>query len=137
METGSSHTPPSRSRPERSGIRILLVDDETTVRQFGGQYLRDSGHYVETADDGEQALQRFKDDKWDLVITDRVMPKLSGDGLAKAIRKLDATIPIILITAFADRSSGSEAENAPFAMILRKPFTRETLTAAVSSCLLT
>lgn len=68
-----------------------------------------------------------------MIITDRVMPKLDGDGLAKAIKAINPTVPIILVTAFADRPPDPEGGESPFDMIIRKPLKHETIRAAISS----
>ena len=115
---------------DKKKLRLLLVDDEPTVRGVIREWLEEDGYYVETADDGIQGLERFKDGAWDLVITDRVMPSLDGDGLARAIKELNPTVPIILVTAFADRPDRGES---PFDMIIRKPLNHETIRAAIAS----
>jgi CheY-like chemotaxis protein len=119
--------------PKKPRLNLLLVDDESTVRGVIAEYLQEDGHYVETAGDGLHALERFRARKWDLVITDRVMPRLDGDGLAKAIKQIDPTAPIILVTAYADRPPDPRGGGSPFDMIIRKPFTHETLRAAIAS----
>jgi CheY-like chemotaxis protein len=131
MRSGSSHSAPSDSAPERARLRILVVDDEWQVRQLMTAYLKEEGHYVISARDGQQALERFKASKWDLVITDSAMPKLSGDELAQAIKKLNIRMPIVLVTGFAD----SDHKRSPFDLVIRKPFTPETLRAAISRLL--
>lgn len=94
-------------------------------------YFTDDGHTVGTARDGEDGLQAFIHGEWDVVLTDRVMPHRSGDQLAAEIRKIDPSIPIILVTGFADLTSGA-AGKSPFASVVRKPFTRESLRAAIA-----
>ena len=115
---------------DKTKLRLLLVDDEFTVRGVIREWLEEDGHCVETADDGIQGLERFKDGAWDLVITDRVMPRLDGDGLARAIKEIDPLVPIILVTAFADRP---ERGPSPFDMIIRKPLNHDTMRAAIAS----
>lgn len=95
--------------------------------------LEGDGHYVETADDGLQALEKFNARTWDLVITDRVMPKLSGDGLAKAIKQILPTTPVILVTGSADNAPDVRGDGSPFDMVISKPFRHETIRAAVAS----
>jgi CheY-like chemotaxis protein len=115
-------------------LKILLVDDEPTVRDVLSEWLQDDGHSVQTAEDGMCGLEMFKTGAWDLIITDRVMPKLDGDAFAKAVKKLDQNVPIILITAFADRPPRVYAgRSSQFDMIIRKPFPHETLRAAIAA----
>ena len=135
MPAGSSEFPQQNRRDilPTPRLRLLLVDDESTVRGVIAEYLQEDGHYVETAGDGLHGLERFRAGTWDLVITDRVMPKLDGDGLANAIKRIDPKVPIILVTAFADRPPDVRGPGSPFDMIVRKPFTHETLRAAVAA----
>ena len=122
---------PQSTRPERR-LRILFVDDEFTVRRVVTEYLQDEGHLVTTAKDGLEALELFRSGSYDLVMTDRVMPRLSGDGLAAELKHLDPKIPVMLVTAFADRPPDPEKRGTPFNLVIRKPFTRETLRAAIA-----
>jgi len=121
----------AQTEPHRRKLRILLVDDEFTVLGVISEWLQEDGHHVETAGDGLHALERFRNGNWDMVITDRVMPKLDGDGLAHAIKRLNENIPIILVTAFADRPPDPSRGQSPFDMVVRKPITHDILRAAV------
>ena len=125
--------PEKRDGCAKPRLKLLLVDDESTVRGVISEWLQEDGHYVETAGDGLHGLERFRNGTWDLVITDRVMPKMDGDGLAEAIKRINPKVPIILVTAFADRPPDVRRGGSPFDMVIRKPFTHETLTAAVAS----
>jgi CheY-like chemotaxis protein len=129
--TSTSLAPESTRGKTR--LRLLLVDDEPTVRGVIVEQLQEDGYYVETACDGLHGLDRFMSGTWDVIITDRVMPRMDGDHLATAIKKINPNIPIILITAFADRSPDPSRPGSPFDMIIRKPFAREALRAAISS----
>jgi CheY-like chemotaxis protein len=114
-------------------LRILLADDEQGIRSVVGRCLEGDGHYVETADDGDQALEKFKARTWDLVITDRVMPKLGGDCLAQAIKRIHPTTPVILVTGFAGNAPDVRGDGSPFDMVISKPFRHETIRAAIAS----
>jgi CheY-like chemotaxis protein len=67
----------------------------------------------------------------DLVITDLIMPKLGGDGLAKVIKQIDPTMPLILLTGYVDRPV--DGERSPFDMVISKPFRYDTIHAAIAS----
>ena len=114
-------------------VRVLLVDDEEGIRSVVSRFLEGDGHYVETADDGVQALKKFHTGKWDLVITDRIMPKLNGEGLAKVIKQIDPNIPVILITGAVDRAPNLRGDGSPFDRIISKPFKYDTIRAAIAS----
>ena len=121
---------PALREPVQS-LRILVVDDEPSILEVLAMYFEDEGHVVGTACDGEDGLRAFLDGQWDLVITDRVMPHRTGDQLAAEIREINPSIPIILVTGFADQKSGVKGES-PFDSVVRKPFTRSTLQAAIA-----
>jgi len=112
-------------------LRILVADDELGVRDVLRRYLEADGHSVETASNGEDALACYKCGKWDLVLTDRVMPRMSGDELAEAIKEIDAGMPIILVTAYADWAPAAFSTRSPYDLLVRKPFNREIIQAAV------
>lgn len=82
--------------------RILLVDDDADVRSTLKLLLNMEHHAVTEARDGQEALEAFTSEKFDLVITDYVMPKLYGDQLALEIKKQAPSLPVIMITANAD-----------------------------------
>lgn len=112
-------------------MRILVVDDEPTILEVVTLHLEDEGHEVHTAADGVEGLERFVGETWDLVLTDWVMPRMKGDELAEAIKRINPRMPVVLVTGFADRLPSSGRQNSPFDLIVRKPFTRETLKAAL------
>ena len=111
----------------------MLVDDEEGIRTVVRKYLEDDGHYVETAGDGVEALKKFKAANWNLVITDLIMPKLGGDDLAKLIKQIDPTIPLILLTGHVDYAADVRGERLPFDMVISKPFKYDTIHAAIAS----
>jgi DNA-binding response OmpR family regulator len=82
---------------------ILVVEDESRMREFIGLYLRKEGYNVVEAENGEVALEKFREFEIDLVVLDIMMPKLGGFEVCKSIRE-DSNIPIIILTAI-------EAEN--------------------------
>jgi CheY-like chemotaxis protein len=119
---------PAPTRP----LRILVVDDEPSICEVLSIYFMEDGHDVSTAGDGVEALEMFRAEKWDIVVTDRVMPRMTGDQLAREIRRLAPTTPIILVTGFADVHT-HEGEAPLFNRVIRKPFTREILREAISA----
>ena len=80
----------------RSGIRILLVDDDLYVRKLNAGVLIRSGYIVETADDGADAWRALNEQIYDLVITDNKMPRVTGLELIKKLRSVDRKMPVIL-----------------------------------------
>ncbi len=110
-----------------SAPHILVVDDEPAIRNVMALFLESSGYEVETAENASDALQKFPKQSWAAIITDRMMPGMSGDELAASIRSMDAKIPIILVSGqLFDRKEGFA-----FDAVLPKPFTAPALFAAV------
>lgn len=90
--------------------RILMVDDDPFVREMVGFILQSSGYIVETAENGLDALEKYKTDPTHLIITDMNMPEMDGLTLIQEIRKTDPDIAIILMTGNDD--AGSSATGA-------------------------
>ena len=78
---------------------VLLVDDELAVRKGVRDFLMAESFAVRTARDGEDALKKFSDARPDLVLLDVMMPKLNGFRTCEEIRQMDATVPVIFLTA--------------------------------------
>jgi DNA-binding NtrC family response regulator len=114
-------------------LRVLLVDDDAGIRSVVGRWLQGDGHYVETADDGLQGRERFKAGTWDVVITDRIMPRLNGDELGTAIKEINPAIPVILLTGSPDHPPVVPGDGSPFDIIVSKPFKYETIRTAIAS----
>jgi OmpR family response regulator RpaB len=90
--------------------KVLVVDDEASIRRILETRLSMIGYYVVTAANGEEALLRFKEEAPNLVLLDVMMPKLDGYGVCREIRK-ESDVPIIILTALgdlADRITGLE-----------------------------
>lgn len=84
----------------QSGLRILVVDDEPLVREVTAEYLLGDGNDVETASNGVEALEMVSTGAFDLIITDRAMPEMSGDQLATAIKRQAPGARVIMLTGF-------------------------------------
>jgi CheY-like chemotaxis protein len=104
--------------------RILLVDDQPSVREAIGFLLRLDGYAVIEAIDGGVAWDIFMQERFDLVITDLEMPNMNGTELAARIKQVSPNQPIVIITAYAERLR--EAHH-PVDAILDKPFQLEDL----------
>ncbi len=81
-------------------LAILVVDDEPDVREFISAMLTEDGHRVQLAKDGIEGLRVFREGTFDLVLTDKAMPNMSGDQMAAAIKELTPGTPVILLTGF-------------------------------------
>lgn len=118
--------------PALRKLQILVIDDDALVRDVIVESLHQAEHQVETATDGWEGLQKFRSGHFDLVITDRSMPKLNGDGLASAIKALHPTIPIILLTGFGELMQANGELPAGVDCVMSKPFTLTTLQQTIA-----
>jgi DNA-binding response OmpR family regulator len=117
--------------------RILVIDDESNIRMMLRLALAYAGHTVETAADGYEGLERFGPDGsgWDLVLLDQRMPGMEGLEALREMRRRDPDARVVMITAFGTVDLAIEAMAAGATDFLRKPFTVETLRAAVAAAL--
>ena len=107
--------------------RILLIDDQTDLRQCVATILEEAGHMVEEAESGDAGIRTLHISPIDLVITDLQMSGLSGWDVARAARSIRPELPVIVMTGCPELL-GSETEVAAlFAGVLNKPFHAETL----------
>jgi signal transduction histidine kinase len=115
------------------GSRILLVDDDTAVREVTGEALRELGYEVLEAGSGGAALEVLEGLSIDLLIIDLAMPGMSGAELAARVSTKWPKVPVLFITGFADRSL---LANISEAHIVGKPFAPGELAAKAQSALL-
>jgi CheY-like chemotaxis protein len=108
--------------------RILLVDDETLVAMVIERFLHEAGFFVLGARSGAEALLLFAESPWDLVITDRSMPEMTGEQLAHQIKSSDPATPIILMSGYGSPVTAAELFDA----VLSKPFSKEHLIFSVA-----
>jgi CheY-like chemotaxis protein len=113
-------------------LRVLVVDDEPMVRQLVTEYLTGDGHTVETASDGNQGLDKFRKGAFDLLLTDRAMPEMSGDHLADAVKAASPGTPVILLTGFGDIMMARDEKPPSVDLIVAKPVTVEGLREAIA-----
>ena len=108
---------------------ILLVDDEDSIRLATHTILKRKGFTVDSASDGKQALELFKANsgKYNLIVTDQSMPKMSGIELTKAIRNTKSDIPIILSTGQLGIEDEKEFKDIGINSFIQKPWTAEEL----------
>lgn len=103
--------------------KVLLVDDEASIHFMMGLFLRQAGYFVGDASDGVQGLRKFKEESWDVVITDLSMPEMGGEDLAQEIRMISSDTPVILITGYLKADIRREL----FDEVLEKPFSKAVL----------
>ncbi len=113
-------------------LNVLLIDDEAVVRQTIEACLKSDHHNVSTAVDGKQGLELFNRNKYDIVITDRAMPGISGDNVAVEIKKINPGIPVIMLTGFGHIMKDLKQCPAGVDLIVSKPVTRDSLRDSIS-----
>lgn len=101
---------------------ILVVDDNESVRSMLKDYLVSIGYEVETADSGEDALRKFAPGKFDIIISDFIMPKIDGMKLLKQIKKEDKKVVFLMITGYPSFESAIEAIKEGAYDYITKPF---------------
>jgi CheY-like chemotaxis protein len=112
-------------------LRVLVVDDQPLLCEILVDYLQKDGHSTATATGGEEALEKFQTEPFDLLITDSAMPGMSGHELAAAIRKFRHGTMVILLTGFAE--SGVSSSIAPeIDAVVGKPVLAATLRQAIA-----
>jgi two-component system cell cycle sensor histidine kinase/response regulator CckA len=116
--------------------RVLLVDDEPSVRRFASRVLTEDGFLVEEAGDGAEALDRVRGGgpPVDVVVSDVVMPRLNGVELAVALNASHPSLPVILMSGYATGQLEGMGIAAPCG-ILGKPFSGGRLIKEVRRCL--
>ena len=112
--------------------RILLADDQQSVRDAIRLLLSLDEHTVVEAADGAEALAAFMRDRFDLVITDFEMPNMKGNELAARIKHIAPTQPVLMITAYAEALGDSVR---PVDAVLDKPFQFQDLRQAMADLL--
>ena len=113
---------PARASAPSGRPRVLVVDDEASIRDLLSKTLALAEYDVDLAPDGRTALERLRIIPYDLLITDLKMPGADGLTVIREARRLKADIPIIIITGFSSEASAIEAANLGVAGYLTKPF---------------
>jgi excisionase family DNA binding protein len=115
--------------------RVLIVDDEASIRDLLSKTLALAEYDVDLAPDGRTAVERLRIIPYDLLITDLKMPGVDGLSVIREARRLKADIPVIIITGFSTEASAIEAVNLGVSGYLTKPFRVPRVLAAASKAL--
>ena len=102
--------------------KILLAEDDDSLRTFLAAALKRAGHEVQAYEDGDAALEALEREVYDLLLTDIVMPGLDGIELARRGAELDPAMRIVFITGFAAVALSSDSPAPAGAKVLSKPF---------------
>ena len=127
---GSATRPARTARP-----RVLVVDDEASIRDMLSKALGLADYDVETVADGRMAIERLRAAVYDLLVTDLRMPGIDGLTVIREARRLRADLPVIIITGYSSESAAIEAIDLGVSGYLTKPFRVPKVLALASKAL--
>jgi excisionase family DNA binding protein len=126
---------PVRPAPGTARPRVLVVDDEASIRDLLSKTLALAEYDVDVAPDGRSALERMRMYPYDLLIADLKMPGMDGLTVIREAKRYKSDLPVIIITGFSTESSAIEAVNLGVAGYLTKPFRVPQVLAAAAKAL--
>jgi DNA-binding NtrC family response regulator len=112
---------------------ILIVDDEEIIRDFLSEVLED--YDITVACDGDEAIEKLKKRRYDLVITDLRMPKVSGEEVVRVAKELSPDTKVIVISGYSSLYTVSQSVNHGACAFLSKPFSINELLQSVNGAL--
>ncbi|QIA21646.1 response regulator [Mesorhizobium sp. AA22] len=117
--------------------KLLIVEDDDSVRTLAARALERAGHMIDIATDGAQglALIRAARGGYDLVVSDIRMPEMDGIQMAKSAASLFPAMKILLMTGYADQRERAEELNGVIVDVVQKPFTLAEIRARVEQAL--
>lgn len=113
---------PETKKVQRQKARILIIDDDETVRDLLNEVLTDAGHEVITAGHGRDGTQLFKNQPFDLVITDLAMPEISGWDVARSVKEEKPATLVALITGWGLETDDQKMKECDIDLLIKKPF---------------
>ena len=115
-------------------MKVLVIEDEASIREFEVTYLRDAGYEIIEAADGQTGVELFEEHKPDLAIVDINLPKMNGLDVCKAIRAA-STVPILIVTAMGSDEDEVKGLSMGADDYIKKPFNPNVLVARVQALL--
>ena len=112
--------------------RVLVVDDDAMIREVITAYLSEDGYIVEVAVNGRDGLEKFCAGDFHMVLTDRQMPEMEGDELAREVKKRRPTVAVILLTGHGEAMIAGGIKPEGVDLVLGKPFTMAGLQTALA-----
>jgi DNA-binding response OmpR family regulator len=114
---------------DRAGRRVLVAEDNERLAEMVAVALTGAGYEVVVVHDGYSALSMALEESFHVLLTDLTMPGLTGDLVAKCVRRVDPALPLVLMTASDWHATGSPL----WAAVVRKPFGLDELVAVVDA----
>jgi len=133
--TAPTAAAPARPAAGNARPRVLVVDDEASIRDLLSKTLALAEYDVDVAPDGRSALERMRMYPYDLLIADLKMPGMDGLTVIREAKRYKGDLPVIIITGFSTESSAIEAVNLGVAGYLTKPFRVPQVLAAAAKAL--
>jgi two-component system response regulator PilR (NtrC family) len=126
--TQANVAPPDAERPTKDGkLRILIVDDEPSMREMLRIVLRRDGYDVQLADSGREAIDQLRQNNFDLLLSDIKMPDVSGVDVLRAAKEINRDVVAFMMTAYASTSTAVEAMRLGAVDYFTKPFSMDEL----------
>jgi len=113
--------------------RVLVIDDEAVLRSLFRDMLLACGYEADVAEDGAAGLARFRERRYEAVITDLLMPGMNGLEVAAALRTIDPGVRVILLTGSAPALTAGRARESGVDTLLHKPIALADLKTAVDA----
>ena len=133
--TRATTSPFPGAAPSRGNV--LVVDDDSTVREFAMAVLNGAGYAVVTAVDGEDAVAKLRRDnmQFDAVLLDLTMPKLDGEDTLMALRMMSPNLPVVLTSGYGEQAVVQRFVGRGIADFLPKPFVSEALLEVINAAI--
>jgi CheY-like chemotaxis protein len=128
----AASTRDSRLTPSLKQRSILIIEDEEGIRALLVQVLSLAGYHTTAVDNGSEGVSRFRQDGYDLVVTDVRMPGMPGWDVAKAIKQCTPMTPVVAITGWEVETFAAQLNDAGVDRVVKKPFNVEDVLSAVS-----
>jgi signal transduction histidine kinase/CheY-like chemotaxis protein/integral membrane sensor domain MASE1 len=128
---------PERELPRGSGETIMIIDDEPALADMAQEMLAELGYETLAFNSGVDALDAYEKDpaRFDAILSDELMPQLTGTQLTARLRQARATLPILIISGYGGPDFESRAREAGVDRLLRKPYQKRDLAEALASVL--
>ena len=121
--------------PSIPGKKLLLVDDDLCMREITELFLNENGYACTSTENAGRAIDRLKNDQFDLVITDQTMPEMTGIDLAENVISIRPGMPVILCTGFIDAAIEEKTTKIGIGAIVLKPVSMKRLISLIRNLL--
>lgn len=115
--------------------KVLVVDDDPVIARSFDRVLSGKGYAVITARDGDEALRKLREEKYDVVFTDIKMPGIGGIEVAERIKATQPWLPVVIVTGYGTEENEARAEAAGVSGFLRKPLSPEMIEGSAKKAL--